>query len=331
MSLLLPPIESWSDWSSVFKDVRVWRPAIEAICRREGISYRRIETPPSNTNAVFVLDRRLVLKIYSPFWSEFEIERRLIEVLGANEAVPVPSIVASGRLQDRATWSYLVVEHCAGLTLQGIRLDINRNDLLGIASQVGLVTRALHQTDVRLFEEVDTGESWEDLVDRRRGEALSELTDKKIITSGVAKELAGILDEVVEGSKHLPRVVVHRDLESDHVLLRDTEDGWRVASLIDFGDAKVGVRDYEWMALWFGLFDRDVEAMRAFVEAYDPSLLTDEEFPRRATAWTVLHDFGTDTVGGLFDKTGASTPVESLDAFQELLWPGLAKLYATYC
>ena len=154
-SSFLPPIESWSDWSAVFKDAGLWRPVIDAICEYEGIRYRSLETPRSNTNAVFILDRRLVVKVYSPFWSEFDIEPKLIEVLRSNGKVPVPKIVATGRYHDRATWSYVVMEYCPGLTLNAIRSTITRGELLTIASQVGLVARSLHHTDVSLLNGID--------------------------------------------------------------------------------------------------------------------------------------------------------------------------------
>ena len=97
-----------------------------------------------------------------------------------------------------------------------------------------------------------------------------------------------------------------------------------MASIIDFGDAKVGLRDYEWMPLWFGLFDKDIGAMHEFLKAYDPVLMTDDELPRRMVAWTLLHDFGTNAVTEQIEKTNAPTPVGSIDVLQELLWPGIA-------
>ena len=66
--------------------------------------------------------------------------------------------------------------------------------------------------------------------------------------------------------------------------------------------------------------------MRVFLEAYDRSLLTDEEFPRRVMAWTLLHDFGSDAIAELIEKTNAATPVASLDKLREILWLGLADL-----
>ncbi len=326
LSSFLPPIESWSDWSAVFKDARLWRPVIDAICEYEGIRYRSIETPRSNTNAVFILDRCLVVKIYSPFWSEFGIEPKLIEVLGLNGNVPVPKIVAAGRYQDRATWGYVVMEYCPGLTLNAIRSTITRGELLDIAAQMGVIARSLHHTDVGLLNGIDVGESWDDLVERRRREALMQLADRGMIGPVVAEALAEILEETIVGSKRIPRVVVHGDLESDHILLKRDGSEWQIISLIDFGDAKIGVRDYEWMPLWLGLFDRNIEAMRAFLGSYDRRLLTDDELPRRVMAWTLLHDFGTEAIADLLEKTHTPTPIETVDEFRDVLSPSLMTL-----
>ena len=319
-SFYLPPIDSWPDWSAAFNDACLWRPVIDAICECEGIRYRSIETPRSNTNAVFILDRHLVVKIYSPFWSEFDIEPKLIEVLGLHGKVPVPKIVATGQYQDRATWTYVVMEYCPGLTLKATRSTITRGDLLSIASQVGLVASSLHHTDVSLLNGIDdVGESWDDLNERRRREALTQLSDRRMVSPKVVDALAEILDETIAGSRRIPRIVVHGDLESDHILLNKEGSEWRVTSLIDFGDAKIGVRDYEWMPLWLGLFDRDVEAMQAFLGSYDRSLLTDDELPQRVMAWTLLHDFGTEAVADLLEKTPTPTPIETVDEFQKVL------------
>ncbi len=322
----LPPIESWSDWTRVYNDVSLWRPVVDAICASEGIRYRTIERPRSNTNAVFILDRRLVVKIYSPFWSEHDIEPKLIDVLTAEGAVPVPKIVASGRYEDRATWQYLVIQHCAGLTLEALRPELSREELTSIAAQIGAVTRALHQTDVHNLEGADAGETWEDLVHRRRSQVLPELVDRGLITPNVTETLAEIMDEVIEDSSSRPRAVVHGDLESDHVLLSRTDGEWRVTSIIDFGDARVGVRDYEWMPLWLGLFDRNPDEMRAFLESYDQALLSDESFPRRIIGWTLLHDFGTDAIAELLDRTSTPKPVRTFRELSNIVWPGLAKL-----
>ena len=325
----LPPIESWSDWTRVYNDVSLWRPVVDAICATEGIHYRNIERPRSNTNAVFILDRHLVVKIYSPFWSEHDIEPKLLEVLSAEGAVPVPKVIASGRFEDRATWHYLVMEHSPGQTLEALRPELIQEDLTSIAAQIGAVTKSLHETDIDKLEGADAGETWDGLVSRRRQEVLPELIDRGLVTPNVTKSLAAILDDVIDDSRSKPRVVVHGDLESDHVLLSRTDGEWRVSSIIDFGDARIGVRDYEWMPLWLGLFDRNIDEMRAFIESYDPTLLTDDTLPRRIMGWTLLHDFGTDAIDELLAGVDTLTPIETFDEMSSIVWPGLTKMPGT--
>ncbi len=319
----LPPIESWSEWTRVYNDVTLWRPVVDAICAAEGISYRIIERPSSNTNAVFILDRCMVMKIYSPFWSEHDIEPKLLEVLSADGAVPVPEIIALGRYHDRATWTYLVMEHSPGLTLESLRPDLSREEVISIAAQIGAATRALHRTNIDKLEGADAGEPWEDLVARRRREVLPELLARGLVTSQVTETLAGILDDVIDDSTSRPRVVLHGDLESDHVLLSKLNGEWRVTSIIDFGDARVGVRDYEWMPLWLGLFDRNIDEMRAFIEPYEHTLLSDDALPRRIMGWTLLHDFGTDAIAELLERTSAQTPIRTFDELSNTVWPDL--------
>ena len=322
MSFLLPPIDTWAQWSSLFDDIKVWKPAVAAICRQEGIGYHRIEAPASNTNAVFILDRRLVIKIYSPFWPEFAFERRLMELLQRDAAVPVPVVRAVGVLRDRRDWSYLAMVFCAGRSLEELKPKLARADLLEVAAHTGRMVGCLHAIDPRPLAAIDKGETWDALVQRRRRQVLPELIDRRLIAPHVAGELEAVLDDALVASRTVPHVVVHGDLNAEHLLLEEA-GRWIVAALIDFGDARIGVPDYEWMPLWLGLCNRDVAVLQAFLEAYDPALSVDDRLGRRIAAWTLLHDFGTDAIAELFENSGAACPAPSLETLQALVWPGI--------
>ena len=307
----------------MFDDVRVWRPVVDAICEREGIVYDTIEVPASNTNAVFILDRRVVLKIYSPFWEEFAFERRLMELLQDDAAVPVPAIQAAGDLRDRRVWSYLATEFCAGHPLDELQVEMPQAALLEVAAQTGRVVRRLHAVDPEPLDAIDKGERWDALVDRRRREVLPELLDRGLVVPSVAPELEALLDQAVAAARAAVQVVVHGDLNTEHLPMEERNGRWNVSVLIDFGDARIGVPDYEWMPLWLGPCNRDVAVMRALLDAYDPRLPANDSLGRRIAAWTLLHDFGTDAIDELFDTSSATRPARSLEALQALVWPKL--------
>ena len=323
MSFLLPPIDTWAQWASLFDDVAVWKPAVDAICEREGIAYDRIEAPASNTNAVFILDRRVVIKIYSPFWPEFAFERGLMELLERDVVVPVPAVRAVGVLRDRRDWSYLAMEFCAGRPLDELQPELPRAALLDVAAQTGSTVRRLHAIDPQPLAAIDKGEAWDALVQRRRRQVLPELVDRGLIVPRVAGALETVLDEAVVAAHAVSHVVVHGDLNAEHVLLEEQERRWTVSALIDFGDARIGAPDYEWMPLWLGLCNRDAALLRSVLEAYDPSLLTDPGLGQRIAAWTLLHDYGSDAIAELFENSGVARPVPSLEALQALVWPGI--------
>ena len=75
----------------------------------------------------------------------------------------------------------------------------------------------------------------------------------------------------------------------------------------------MGVREYEWIPLWLGLFDRNPGSARAFLYAYDSSLFDDHEFLMRAIAWTLLHDFGADELIRLRRERGQLKLVRSIE------------------
>jgi len=328
LSYLLPPIDTWELWAGSFNDVRLWRPVVDAICARKGIRYHRIEAPESNTNAVFILDRRVVIKIYSPFWAEYGFERALMELLACTGDVPVPAIRAAGVFRDRRDWSFLAMDFCAGCPLDELpsiarRPAVPDRVLLEIAGQTGCLLQRLHAVDLEPLAGIDNGERWEALVNRRRREAVPELIDRGLIAPAIAPALEELMNEALAASQAAPRVVVHGDLNAEHVLLEERNGRWTVSALIDFGDAGVGVPDYEWMPLWLGLCNRDATVMRALLGAYDPSLPADPRLGQRIAAWTLLHDFGTDAIAELFDDTNEPCPVTSLAALQALVWPGI--------
>lgn len=321
MIYLLPPVETWSDWSAIFNDAAVWKPAVDAICAREKIVYQRIEPGFPGTHAVFVLDRKRVVKIFSPIFPDDQLERELLSVLETNETIPTPRIEAFGIFHDRIDWPYLVMDYIPGERMDVVRGSIPRQNLLNIAGDVGRMVRTLHQVDTTALQTFQPKERFVRLVERTRTDAPKELAEKGIVTERCSDEIRELLNATASKLDDGTFVLVNGDIHEDHVLLEERGGLWVITGLIDFGDAYVGVRDYEWMPLWLGLFDRDAGLWRAFIKAYDPVLLTDKEFPRRALAWTLLHDFGADAIVELFEKMGEVPKADSLDALQELLWP----------
>lgn len=315
-------IDSWNDWTRVYQDVSVWQGLVDAICARDGIGYREIEAASANTNAVFLLDRAWALKIYSPFWDEFDFERSLLEGLSSQAAIPVPEVAGCGQMADAdgQEWCYLITRYCGERQFSELRSELTDGEARSIATQLGHTVRRLHELDVSQFADAATERGWSEVVSQRRA-ATGELVAAGMLDTAIVGTLDSLLDDAVAADLEESRVVVHGDLGADHVLCAPSDEGWRIEALIDFGDAKVGVREYEWMPVWMGFCDRDSELARAFLSAYDSTLLEEPEFPRRAVAWTVMHDFGVDELKRVWQERVQPKPIKTTEEFQALLCP----------
>ena len=317
-------IDSWDDWTRVYNDVSIWRGLIDAICAQEGIGYRAIEAASANTNAVFLLDRAWALKIYSPFWDEFDLERRLVDALKHEELIPCPELVGSGQVADAdgVAWDYLITRFCPARPFSEIRQELSEKEAVSLAEQLGQMVRRLHSLDPRRFANAGTRRNWSDLVTTRRASAVSELIAAGVLDVGLEGSLSALLGEAIAADLEQSRVVVHGDLGADHVLCAPSDEGWRIEALIDFGDAKIGVPEYEWMPVWMGFCGMDPRLARAYLDAFDPALIDDSRFARRAVAWTLLHDFGTDELIRQWRERGERRPIETMEELEALLCPG---------
>lgn len=122
--------------------------------------------------------------------------------------------------------------------------------------------------------------------------------------------------------------MLHCDLNADHVLGSFEGERWHPAGIIDFGDAMVGDRLYEFVALHLGLFRGDKRLLRTFLDDYGFDAALRRDFVRRAMGMTLLHEFNVlSSVLPAFPEAGR---VASLAELATLLWdlehPGLSEI-----
>ncbi|MGC9393426.1 MAG: phosphotransferase family protein [Anaerolineae bacterium] len=323
MPPLLPVVTTWAEWGRMFTNTVQWTAVVREICHRHQLPVQYVEAGYPGTNAVFVVDDAYVVKIYAPFCPEdFDLERELYALLGANPRLPVPQLIAQGVLEDQIPWPYIIIDFKPGVPIREVRDRIPPRNLLRIAAELGEIVRELHRVPVASLRSLaHTQASWQQFVRQRQVEVADAALWDGILPEPVVAQIPEFLVSALAGTEAGPLALLNGDLTEDHVLLKQRDGKWHISGLIDFGDALVGLRDYEWIALWFGALDRDYEELAAFLAAYDPHLKLDDAFFTRAMAFTFLHEFGPDILA-LTLKAMGQPQIESIQELQALLWEG---------
>ncbi|GAB4561933.1 MAG: hypothetical protein Kow0047_09650 [Anaerolineae bacterium] len=318
---LLPMVNALDDWRPIFTDPTVWRRAIEQIWRRHRLGdVRTIGRTFPGSNAVFVVNDAWVVKIFAPFWeADAEREIELLRVLSSVPGIPAPRLIADGWLEDIRPWRYLIMTHCPGARLGDVWDQVPPSDRESILHHLADMLRGLHAVPVARFSTMDgRPEAWRQFVEKRIERAETHHRSRSM-PEPLLRELPGYLAEAAPLlCDRVQPTVIHADLTRDHLLLASQDGRWRIVGLIDFGDAMVGRRDYEWVALHLDLLDADRCWLRSFLRAYDPDLLVDTDFPRRMMALSLLHLFSDLTP--LIERLGGPQRVRTLADLERALW-----------
>ena len=315
-----PTPEQVENWSAMFTVPDVWAPLVAEVMHREGLgSLESLEAGLPGSNAVFIVNGSLVVKL---FWPRFEEDQaREVEahrLVAERPGIPAPRVLTAGRIEDDLTWRYIVSERLPGLSLGEVRDQVPRADMLRIAAEFGDIARAIHTIPVpEPPSPLARGrDQWDEWVHQAVITAPARHATDLASVPRMRDELPGFLASVELTASGNALRVLHCDLTADHLLIEEREGRWRIAGLIDWGDAEVGRVDYEWVALHPDCFARDHDLTREFFRAYGCPL--DGEAARRATAYCFLHRFA--TMGWVLAAANGAGPDVGIDDLVERLW-----------
>jgi len=323
---LLPFVNDWATWSTIFTDVAVWRPIIERVWRMDGQLRHAsgLERPTvvaggyPGTCAVFVVDDVAVIKFFPPMVAH-DIERELAAYRLLHDRLPkMPRLLGYGRYQDRIEWPYLVVSFLPGEAWREAGRRVPPIQAAGIMTELGHIIRAGHDIRLPSSGSWPAASAWELLVQSRLARAGDDLRHGTHLFGAIIEEIEFMLSRWKWHGE--PVHLLHSDLTEDHLLIAESHGNWSITGLIDWADAEVGPRVYDWVALWFSICRREPALFRAFLRGYGAPPEVDV---RQLAAMTFLHRFGANIVADTLSPE-EQRAIGSLTELNHILFGALA-------
>lgn len=228
-------------------------------------------------------------------------ERAAHAVLATDPAIAAPRLLAAGQLSDDpvASWPYLITTRMSGVAWQHAGLSPAQR--LSLAAALGRQIRRVH------------GLRPSGIAAPERWPAASVAAAAR--HSSLPPHLIGQIEDYLGRLGPFERVFVHGDLMFRHLFV---ENG-RLAGVIDWGDAIVTDRHYEFAKLHLDLFDCDKALLRAFLEASDWPI--GEDFAHKAMALALCrqaHGLVQHDTIDVFYTLPARLPLLDIDTLDEL-------------
>lgn len=274
MNQFTADINGWESWGKLFQSIPTFEPLIRSIFVKEKLAFSKIEHCTPGTNAVFKVGE-YVIKIFAPaesgidsttdFTTELFAMRRTAQL-----GVSVPKLVASGSVEDKYLFSYLIMEYIRGIELNKIHHSLTFADKLAIGQDLRNITDTMNTpcvpfNDVNVIHDVNRQKRWEKYPENFKKERL----------------------DYIESHDFGESVFVHGDLNRDNLLLADDH----TIHIIDFADAVRAPLVYEQALIVCELFQFDKAYMQGYF-GHAPM----EEITEICFNGILIHDFGGDVI-----------------------------------
>jgi aminoglycoside phosphotransferase (APT) family kinase protein len=249
-----PPVfTSLRDYRARLADTGFWWPYLEHILECHGLAGAGLEPEPGigGTYPTFLYgDVAIKLFGFLPSWEKnFRAEQAVQKVLATDPAITVPQLLAEGKLYDSKNppWPYLIISRIPGLSWQFANLTTEQQ--VSVAADLGRQLRRIHALPA---QGIATHEDW-----------LSVDVTVAAQRSSLPPHLTVQVKDYLARLGPFDRVMVHGDIMFRHVFINNGH----LSGIIDWGDAMITDRHYEFARMHLDLFNGDKTVLRAFLDA----------------------------------------------------------------
>ncbi len=282
MTTILPAILTAKDFSKYFK-ADFWTRAAETICCRHKISFQNLLRDEYGESIVFLIDEKLVLKIYIP--TKNGCEREQIALEAAKTSLKIPEIYAFGEFEN---FKYLITTQLKGeLMTREKWLKLDKREQIKILSQLAKGLKELHTSNTTNIDF-----DWHKFIERQ-----ANICIERQMACGVnPKVLKSLPLFLEENLKLLPQnfaeVLLHGDVHFGNLRVLKQNGHWQISGLFDFADSLKGFREYDFLAVGLLMIQGKGDLQREFFRAFDyTDAEIDETLRKRLMLLTIFYEW----------------------------------------
>ena len=285
--MTLPSINSFQEYENLKLKSEIFERAAREIIARHGLPDEPLSAF-EGTNIVFGYGSSFVIKIFPPMHkNQFESEVLVMKYLHNKLSVSTPAIKYEGEI---AGWPYIIMSRLDGTLLEGLWENLDYHNKLLIIRELAILIREVHALPVQGFEAIDC--HWTEFMKEQINHCVKQHQD-----TGLSEQLLQqIPDYLISAEKILPEikhpVILTGEYTPMNFLVTQKLGIWHITGLIDFGDAMLGLPEYDLLGPGVFLIQGDKSLLREFLIAYGylPEQLT-EKLSHQLTLLLLLHRY----------------------------------------
>ncbi len=273
------------------KDYRLrpdlWQGAALELCRSIGLPCDRFEASSAGSNLIARVGSEVMLKIFPPFHRhQYESESRVMQHLDGRLQLPIPRFLGAGEAGNG--WTYLVMSRLSGTTLDHSWPAMSLAEKKLVLRDIGTIMAKVHTVPVLGLESLPP--EWNSFI-----QAQIQGCRQRHQRFGMPAWFVDQVDAFVQESLSLlPQVfspvILTGEYTPFNLLVENEGPIQKIAGMIDFGDAMIGMAAYDLLGPALFLGEGNPELLRSLFEGYGIQQ-TSIELQRRLMLLQILHRY----------------------------------------
>ncbi|MBV8802563.1 MAG: aminoglycoside 3'-phosphotransferase/choline kinase family protein [Gammaproteobacteria bacterium] len=311
---VLPQIASFEEYENLKLKNNIFIKAAQTIIAKHHLTNEPLHLF-EGTNIVFACSGNRVIKIFPPFHrDQFKSDLLVMDHLKNKLSVKTPIIEYQGIIDG---WPYIIMSRLNGTLLEGLWETLDHNNKQIIIRELGKLIREVHTLPTQGLEAINC--HWEQFISKQIDECV--LQHKRTQLADVL--LQQIPEYLESANEYLPKikepVILTGEYTPMNFLVEQVSGVWHIAGLIDFGDAMLGLPEYDLLGPGAFLIQGDKILLREFLMAYG---FTQKELTsvlsKQLTLLMLLHRYSNLKIQIRIDNW--MNKVTSLKELENLVW-----------
>jgi hygromycin-B 7''-O-kinase len=311
----LATVDSFEKYEQFKLNVDLLKEIAQAVVSRHQLPVCSLKLFSEGANIVFSYNQEYVIKIYPPMHvDQFKRESLVIQGLIGKLTVKTPNILYQGEITN---WPYLIMTQLEGELLETLWEKLDYDNKISIIRELGLLIKEVHALPTNGLEVIDC--HWEQFIRQQMHHCIEQHRIKKL-SPHLLRQIPDYLEPVQERLKEIKNpVILTGEYTPMNLLVKQIAGVWRINGLIDFGDAMLGLPQYDLLGPGAFLIQGDKRLLREFLVAYGyaENQLT-PELSHQLTALMLLHQYS--NLGVQIRIEDWENKVTSIQEVEKLVW-----------
>ena len=284
----MPPIHTFEEYETFKEHTQTLEKMAQEIIERHQLSHASLTLFTEGTNIVFAYGEGMVIKIFPPFHlNQFTSDHLVLTHLEGKLSVKTPKLEHVGMLDG---WPYMVMSQLEGTLLETLWETMDHANKVIIMRELGTLIREVHSLPTKGLEEIDC--HWEQFIEQQFNHCLEQHRSKNL-PKALLQELPAYLESVKAILPQIKQpVLLTGEYTPMNFLVKQVNGLWHIEGLIDFGDAMLGLPEYDLLGPGAFLIQGDKQLLSVFLQAYGytPDQMT-AQLSRQLTGLMLLHQY----------------------------------------